>query len=95
MKMTLDLPENLIREMKLRAAREGRKLQDVATEVVQRGLFGPSSRKDAKANRVQFPLVECRQASPKDELSPSKVAEILTNQDKRLQNATILSPSMD
>lgn len=81
MKTTLDLPENLIREMKLRAAREGRKLRDVATEVVQRGLFGPSTRKDSKANRVQFPLVDCDTASPTEELSPSKVAEILTNQE--------------
>jgi len=51
MKTTLDLPENLVREMKM------------------------------KADRVQFPLVECKTATSADELSPSRVAEILTDQE--------------
>jgi hypothetical protein len=35
MKTTMDLPEDLIREMKLRAVREGRKLLELASEVEQ------------------------------------------------------------
>jgi len=42
MKTTIDLPEPLVREMKLRAVQEGRKLKDVAAEVFQRGLRAPS-----------------------------------------------------
>lgn len=38
MKITLDLPEKLVVEMKIRAAKEGRTLSDVATKVVERGL---------------------------------------------------------
>lgn len=41
MKTTLDLPESLVREMKTRAAQEGRKLKDVATEVFTAGLRAP------------------------------------------------------
>jgi hypothetical protein len=40
MKATFDLPPDLIREMKLRAVQEGRKLKDVATEIFRRGLSG-------------------------------------------------------
>jgi hypothetical protein len=40
-KTTIDLPEPLVREMKLRAVQEGRKLKDVAAEVFQRGLQAP------------------------------------------------------
>jgi hypothetical protein len=38
MKMTLDLPPGLVREMKLRAVNEHRKLKDVAAELLRRGL---------------------------------------------------------
>ena len=38
MKTTLDLPPERVREMKLKAAREGRKLKDVATEIFHRGM---------------------------------------------------------
>jgi plasmid stability protein len=43
MKTTMDLPEDLIREMKLRAVREGRKLREVAEEFLRRGLAAQSN----------------------------------------------------
>ncbi len=75
MKTTLDLPVDLVREMKLRAAREGRKLKDVATEVVRRGLANSGSGEAPVVHRVKVPLVECRPpANPADEFTPKKVA---------------------
>ena len=41
MKTTFDLPPDLIREVKLRAVHEGRKLKDVAAELLTRGLTDP------------------------------------------------------
>lgn len=38
MKTTIDLPADLVREIKLRAVHEGRKLKDVAAELLKRGL---------------------------------------------------------
>jgi hypothetical protein len=38
MKTTFDLPPDLVREVKLRAVHEGRKLKDVAAELLMRGL---------------------------------------------------------
>lgn len=41
MKTTIDLPPELVREMKLRAVHEGRKLKDVAAELLRHGLDRP------------------------------------------------------
>ena len=38
MKTTIDLPPDLVKEMKLLAVNEGRKLKDVAAELLKRGL---------------------------------------------------------
>lgn len=38
MKTTLDLPDELVREMKLRAMMQGRTLRDLATELIRQGL---------------------------------------------------------
>jgi plasmid stability protein len=41
MKTTFDLPPDLVRAVKLRAVHEGRKLKDVAADLLKRGLAGP------------------------------------------------------
>lgn len=38
MKTTLDLPNDVVREMKLRALNQGRTLRDLATEFLRQGL---------------------------------------------------------
>src|ERR1700722_2229599 len=38
MKTTLDLPDDLVRAVKLRALREGRKLKEAVAELLRRGL---------------------------------------------------------
>ena len=82
MKTTLDLPAELVREMKLRAAGEGRKLRDVATEIFRRGLAQPN-RPDLKIrNRVKLPLIECKPPRTKaKEMTPEKVADVLLRQE--------------
>lgn len=80
MKTTLDLPADLVREMKLRAAQEGRKLRDVATEVFRRGLSQPGPQAgEALRHRVKLPLIECRAAAT--ELTAEQVAEVLLKQE--------------
>lgn len=41
MKTTLELPDHLMRAVKIRAAETDRKLKDVVAELIQRGLAGP------------------------------------------------------
>lgn len=61
MKTTIDLPEALVREMKLRAVRERRKLKDVAAEVFKAGLLSPRLGSQPKPYRqkLESPLFAC------------------------------------
>ncbi len=41
MKTTLDLPDPLMRRVKIRAATEGRKLKEIVSDLLQKGLEAP------------------------------------------------------
>lgn len=82
MKTTLDLPGDLVREMKLRAAHEGRKLRDVATEIFRRGLSQPSPQGEMARHRVKLPLIVCgTPLAPAVELDVNQLAEVLLKQE--------------
>lgn len=82
MKTTLDLPAEMVREMKLRAAGEGRKLRDVATEIFRRGLTQPSGPAGKIRHRVSLPLIDCIAPRAKsEEMTPEKVADVLRRQE--------------
>jgi len=78
-KATLDLPGDLLREMKLRAVLEGRKFKDVAAEVFRRGLTQPATNSRIR-HRVKLPMVKCRHPAVKD-LTPADVADVLIKQE--------------
>ena len=80
MKTTLDLPDELMRAVKVRAAEDNLKLREVVSTLLSRGLAATLAEKPMVRNRVQFPLVKCAHpAKPGDELTPERVAEILGN----------------
>lgn len=92
MKTTLDLPESLVKEVKLRALHEGRKLKDQVAELLRAGLAasrdGRTAPKRTPAPRVKrdpktgFPVIQCRHAATRGhELTPDRVAEILAGQE--------------
>lgn len=77
MKTTLDLPEDLVREMKFRAVREGRKLRDVAEEVFRRGLAAPAKPSQAGGrHRVKLPLIPAPAGAKSFELSGDRLLEL-------------------
>jgi plasmid stability protein len=81
-KTTLDLPDDLMREIKVRAAREDRKLKDLVAELLRRGLRDESANPDRIRNRVKLPLIEGgHPAKPGEELTPERVAQILLDQE--------------
>jgi hypothetical protein len=43
MKTTLDLPDDLVKEVKLRAIHEGRKLKDAVADLLRKGLAAGST----------------------------------------------------
>ena len=57
MKTTLDLPDDLMREVKIRAATQGRKLKDVVTDAIRTGLFPNSISQDSKPKITKHPTL--------------------------------------
>jgi plasmid stability protein len=84
MKTTLELPDDLMRTIKLRAVREDRTLKDLIAELLRRGLVGGRTRPPAALNRVRVPLVRCAHgAGPAEEMLPERVAEVLNDEEAR------------
>jgi plasmid stability protein len=82
MKTTLELPEDLIRALKIRAVNEGRRLKDVVADVIAIGLDRAPAEHGATGERVRLPLVECAHgASPDEEMTPERVAAILVQEE--------------
>jgi hypothetical protein len=94
MKMTIDLPDALLRDIKLRAIHEGRKLKDVVADLLRKGLDMPSPPASTGApayltrdERSGLPLIQCRHpAAPNARLTPTRVADILLEQEVRWQD---------
>ncbi len=81
MKTTLDLPDDLMRAVELRAVNENRKLKDVIADLLRRGLAEAASVPGSLRTRVRLPLVDCaHRARPAEELTPDRVAEVLIDQ---------------
>jgi plasmid stability protein len=82
MKTTLDLPDDLMRAVKIRAAEQNRKLKDVVAELLRLGLAGQPAETHSIRQRVQLPLVRCAHpAGQGEEMTPERVARILSEQD--------------
>jgi len=73
MKTTIDLPLDLVREMKLLAVHEGRKLKDVAADLLKRGLI---SGKNKSASAPPEDLLLSAPASA-PAMTPERVRQIL------------------
>lgn len=81
-KATIELPEDLMQEIKLRAVREHRRIKDVAADALRRGLAAEQAHVDAIKHRVSFPLIHSgHPAPPGQELTPERLAQILIDQE--------------
>ena len=89
MKTTLDLPDALVKQVKLRAVREGRKLKDAVADLLRKGLAASSEKPAAPVRSVVkthpksgLPYIECpHAASAEEEMTPDRVAELLLQQE--------------
>lgn len=82
MKTTLELPDELMLAAKIRAAEEGRRLKDVVSDLIRRGLADQQRPNEAVRSRVRLPLIECAHgARGEEEMTPDRVAEILARED--------------
>jgi len=78
LKATLDLPGDLLKEMKLRAVHEGRKFKDLAAEVFRLELIRQEDR--TIRHRVKLPIIKCRHPAARD-LAADEVAGVLLKQE--------------
>ncbi len=82
MKTTLELPDDLMRTIKIRAFKENRELVDTIADLLRRGLSHEPVEPTSVRNRVRLPLVQCaHEALPGEEMTPERVAEILLEEE--------------
>lgn len=89
MKMTIDLPDNLVKEIKRRALDDDLKLKDAIARLLRRGLELPESSDAADDGpgyiidrETGLPLIPCcRAARPADEITADRIKEILLEQE--------------
>jgi hypothetical protein len=72
MKTTLDLPDDLMREVKIRAAQQGRKLKDLLAEAIRLGLDADSAQAPT-GPRSPLPMMKLAKAPGK--VRPLSIAE--------------------
>ena len=95
MKTTVELPDALVKQVKLRAVRDGRKLKDAVADLLRRGLAagaGSPARSSAavigRDSKTRLPVIECTQAAtPATEMTPQRVADVLLAQDAGMPDA--------
>ncbi|MFT4165549.1 MAG: hypothetical protein QM650_09940 [Microlunatus sp.] len=73
MRTTLDLPDELMRTIKVRAAQEDATLTETITTLLRASL---AQTRQSGARRVQFPLVLGAHRATPEELSADQVAEL-------------------
>ncbi len=83
MRTTLDLPDPLFRELKARAAREGKKLKDLVTSYIEAGLFGASSLTETPVRPARSKLPVARRATGRviPAMSNAEMEQILADED--------------
>ncbi|MDP0498639.1 MAG: hypothetical protein Q7P63_00930 [Verrucomicrobiota bacterium JB022] len=79
MKMTVDLPASLVRELKLKAARENRKLKDIVREGMEQSLEAkPLAVARSTGSKADSPLMIDEQGFPIFRCHPNAPATRMT-----------------
>src|SRR5262249_12271824 len=95
MKTTFDLPDALVKQVKIRAIREGRKLKDAVADLLRIGLAVASDKEPDALGPVitsdkntGFPVIQCKPArAPAAEMTPEPVAGNLLAQEVEWHHA--------
>ena len=85
MKTTVELPDGLMREIRIRAFQQGRKPKDLVAELLRKALddtgsSGPQIERSCieRDERTGLPVIKCHHAAaPGQTLTPDRIAAIL------------------
>ena len=89
-KTTVDLPDDLMREVKIRAVRENRKLKEAMADLLRRGLSQRKPGRAAVRDRVTLPIIECsHEARPGKEMTPDRVASVLLEEESEARRGSL------
>lgn len=87
MRTTLDLPDDLMRAVKIRSVEENRRLKDTIADLLRRGLAPEHDKPANRRRRLKLPLVECaHEAQPSEEMTPERVAEVVLEEEAGLRH---------
>ena len=90
MKTTLELPDDLVRAVKIRAVEENRRLKDTIADLLRHGLAQKRGRPATARKRLKLPLIECaHEAQPGEEMTPERVAQVLLEQEAGMHRDTL------
>jgi hypothetical protein len=85
MRTTIELPDELFRQAKIRAATEGRKLKDLFCAYIEEGLNGANAAEAPSLPRRRSPAPVARRTVPFEGVIPAltntEIAEILDEED--------------
>src|SRR5215210_5186360 len=93
MKTTLDLPDDLVKELKLRADRDGKKLNDTATDVLRAGLAAGGAGENGRSKRVKQPLPVIKARPVKTAPAKARTARLVVRIDRRTGIPVIRCPA--
>ena len=90
MRTTLDLPDDLMRDIKIRAVKENRKLKEAIADLLRRGLSHRTGKPPRVRHRVGLPLVQCaHEARSAEEMTPERVARVLLEEESDTQSGSL------
>ncbi|MFT4052374.1 MAG: hypothetical protein QM677_09010 [Microbacterium sp.] len=79
MRTTLDLPDDLMRSIKVRAAQRDSTLTETITGLLRKALDAQAD--GPVARRVEFPLIRSSHVARPEEASPERIAQLLIDAD--------------
>jgi hypothetical protein len=81
MRTTIDLPDEIFRQVKARAALSGLKLKDLVTQFVEQGLKGAISPTAPKRQRSELAVVRLAQGKPLPSLSNAEIEALFVDEE--------------
>lgn len=77
MKTVFEMPDELLQQVKARAAVEGRRLTDLVADLLRTGLKTRAKIEATGSGKWILPVIDCDPAKPGEEITPDRVAAIL------------------